>query len=101
LQKSINHTKTRTGTVTLDYKAINQVSILKLQRWRKKVRKTEKILNFAKFQGHNSCKNQSITSKRELELLITKQYTKFQFYSCTDGEKKSGKLKKILNFAKF
>jgi hypothetical protein len=33
----------------------------------KKVRKTEKILNFAMFQGHNSCKNESITPKRELE----------------------------------
>jgi hypothetical protein len=33
----------------------------------KKIRKTEKICNSAKFQGHNSCKNESITPKRELE----------------------------------
>jgi hypothetical protein len=47
---------------------LNQVSIFNLQRWQKKVWKTEKFLNSSKFQGHNSCKNESITLKHELEL---------------------------------
>jgi hypothetical protein len=47
---------------------VNQVSMQQLQRWQRKVRKTEKFLYFAKFQGRNSCKNESVTMKRELEL---------------------------------
>jgi hypothetical protein len=40
-------------------------------------------------KGCNSCKNESIKPKRELEqwLLITKQYTQFQSYGCKNGEK--------------
>jgi hypothetical protein len=51
--------------------------------------KTEKILNSAKFQGRNSSKNKVITPKRKVEqqLLTTKQYTKFQCYSCKGGKK--------------
>jgi hypothetical protein len=43
LLKWINHTEMRTGTVTLYYKAINQVSILQLQRRQKK--KVQKPVN--------------------------------------------------------
>jgi hypothetical protein len=37
---------------------------------KKKVWKNEKIRNSAKFQGHYSCKNESLTPKRELELTL-------------------------------
>jgi hypothetical protein len=42
-----------------------------MQRWLKKVWKTEKFLNSSKSHGHNSCKNDSITLKRKLELELS------------------------------
>jgi hypothetical protein len=48
--------------LTLYYKAINQVSVQQLQRWQRKVWKTEKLLKFLLSSG-------GITlAKRELDL---------------------------------
>ena len=66
-----------------------------MQQQRKKVRKTEIFIKFAKSKGHNSCKIRSIESKLKLDLYHIEIYphTKNEFNICNNSEKKSGKLK--------
>jgi hypothetical protein len=60
-----------------------------------KIQHTVKFKDFSKTKGFNSEKKNSITPKHEMQLQLfsTKQYTKFQSYSCKDGYRKYGKLK--------
>ena len=71
-----------------------QISNEYLKARRKKVRKTENLWYFSKFNGHNSVKNGWIKTKLELDLYLsmTKQCTKYQMNIWKHEQKKCGKL---------
>ena len=90
----MDQNQTQTWSVSRYGKAKYQISNEYLKAWRKKVRKTENLWYFSKFNGHNSVKNGWIKTKLELDLYLsmTKQCTKYQMNIWKHEQKKCGKL---------